>query len=358
MAFISVQLKGFRNLQEQKIDLAYPEVFLLGQNGQGKTNLLEALYILAYGTSFRTKSDSEIYTHGMPFFSVSGEYRENEHIFHSIHIHSQSKKKEITKNGKRITDRKILINTIPCIIFCHDDIAFANGEMSYRRFFLDQTLSLHNTEYIDTMRRFTKILKMRNAILKEHRQDLLDTIDIQFAETGLQIIEQRAHLIDELNTFFTEHYRKISGIENIHLEYKSSWPYHSVEEILVYLKEHRLRDIELKTSLSGPQRDKVQYQHDKTPFIPHASTGQIRLISLILRSVQAQYYFEKTQRKPILLLDDVLLELDPKKRVRFTELLPVYEQLFCTFLPGEPFEHYKKQHTKIYHVENGGFYNG
>ena len=81
----------------------------------------------------------------------------------------------------------------------------------------------------------------------------------------------------------------------------------------------------------------------------------MRLISLVLRAVQAQCYTEKTKRKPVLLLDDVLLELDPEKKVKFTQLLPEYDQLFCTFLPGEPIDSYRHENTKVYYVQDGEF---
>ncbi len=107
------------------------------------------------------------------------------------------------------------------------------------------------------------------------------------------------------------------------------------------------------TTMSGPHRDKVRFMKGAKQFVPSASTGQRRLISLILRIAQAQYYTVITQKKPILLMDDVLLELDPDKRQKVTALLPEYEQLFCTFLPGEPYERYKKTTTKIFKIEGG-----
>jgi DNA replication and repair protein RecF len=110
------------------------------------------------------------------------------------------------------------------------------------------------------------------------------------------------------------------------------------------------------TSLSGPHRDRIRVLRGGKPFIPSASTGQRRLISILLRIAQAVFYTEYTGKLPVLLMDDVMLELDPDKRQKVTSLLPRYDQLFCTFLPGEPYERYKKEHTKVYTIESGNYY--
>lgn len=107
------------------------------------------------------------------------------------------------------------------------------------------------------------------------------------------------------------------------------------------------------TTLSGPHRDRIVFERNGSAFIPKASTGQRRLISLVLRTAQAVFYNQITGNKPVLLMDDVLLELDPKKRQKVTALLPDYDQLFCTFLPGEPYENYRRENTFVYEIKDG-----
>ena len=98
---------------------------------------------------------------------------------------------------------------------------------------------------------------------------------------------------------------------------------------------------------------KIVFEKEGIPFVPTASTGQKRLIALILRTGQAVFYKQITSRKPVLLMDDVLLELDPEKRQKVTSLLPEYDQLFCTFLPGEPYKNYKRESTRVYKIQDG-----
>ena len=109
----------------------------------------------------------------------------------------------------------------------------------------------------------------------------------------------------------------------------------------------------MSTTMSGPQRDKIKYVKNGINFISIASTGQRRLIALLLRVAQAVFFSQITKEKPILLMDDVMLELDPLKRQKLTAMLPEYDQLFCTFLPGEPYEKYKHSTTKVISIKDG-----
>ncbi len=142
MPFLSVSVTNFRNIQNGSIDLFSKEVFFVGNNGQGKSNLLESLYYSSYGNSFRTRSDSEIVTHGNTEFSVRSLFKEENGKTNSIAVFYTGNKKKIEKNGKVISDRKEIINTIPCVLFCHDDLDFVVGEPERRRFFIDQSLSI------------------------------------------------------------------------------------------------------------------------------------------------------------------------------------------------------------------------
>ena len=355
MPFLSISLYNFRNIENRTIDLSAPEVFLVGQNGQGKTNLLEALYLASYGNSFRTRNETEIYKKNTNEYSIRVLFKENEERSHRISLFSKDKKKTIEKNLKKIHDRKDFISTIPCILFCHDDLDFAIGSPERRRFFIDQSLSLYDPSYIDILRNFTKLLKSRNLILKEKKAEVLDVIDAQLIPIGLQIIERRNALIEAFNKNFSSLYESISGIDSVMIDYTASWKFKTFDEVLISLIERRQLDFTMNTSMSGPHRDKIRFIRNKKPFVATASMGQQRLLSLVLRAAQAYFYTETTRRLPVLLMDDVLLELDPEKRKKFTELLPRYDQLICTFLPGEPYQNYRREKTLVYIVSEGDF---
>jgi len=362
MPFLSLSVYNFRNLQNASIDLLSKEVYFVGENGQGKSNLLEALYFSAYGTSFRTNSDSEIIRHGETVFGLRTMFQTESENTQSVSVTYENGKKNIDKNGKRIHDRKELINTMPCVLFCHDDLQFAVGEPERRRFFLDQSLSMYDILYIDVLRRYKRVLKSRNIILKEQKYEMLDEYDFQLAENGLIIQKKRKNMVFQFNQIFGKLYEEVTGIQGVTISYEPAWKeipddvsvhFPSQEEVLSCIRQKREQDKILCTTLSGPHRDRITFMQNKEHFIPSASTGQRRLIALLLRTAQAVFYEKVTGIKPVLLMDDVMLELDPDKRQKLTSLLPEYDQLFCTFLPGEPYERYKHKGTRIYFLEKG-----
>jgi len=351
--FLSISFTNFRNIENNTLDLLSKEVYFVGDNGQGKSNILESLYMISYGSSFRTKSDDEIITEGEQNYSIRSIFRDQNDHTNTVSIIYRDSKKRIEKNAKQINDRKQLVNTIPCVLYSHDDLDFSIGSPDRKRFFIDQSLSMYDTSYIDISRKYKKILKTRNAILKEKRSDLLDVLDAQLSEAGIEVTHRRKNTITAFNRVFARLYKEVCGIDNVTIDYSPVWKGDTAESALIALAEKRELDLSMGLSMSGPHRDRIRFIKNKKTFVPTASTGQRRLLSLLLRTAQAQYYTEVTGKLPVLLMDDVMLELDPEKRQRFTALLPEYDQLFCTFLPGEPYERYKKTTTKIYTINEG-----
>lgn len=376
MPFLTLSVANYRNLSNETIDLLAKEIFFTGENGQGKSNLLEALYYSAYGSSFRTRNDSEIARKGESDFSIRSLFREENGTSHTTAIFFEKGQKKIEKDGKILHDRKELVNTIPCVLYNHDDLDFAVGSPERRRFFIDQSLSMYDVMYIDVMRRYKKVLKNRNLCLKEQKYQLLETYDVQLAVNGLEIQKKRKNAIFQFNQIFGNLYEQVTGIDGVGIKYIPTWNKKSVDEKPVTIETFSTytdsslpeidevqdfmrskRDVEkaLGTTVTGPHRDRIVFVRNKESFVPTASTGQRRLIALVLRTAQAVFYTRVTGKKPVLLMDDVLLELDPEKRKRLTTLLPEYDQLFCTFLPGEPYENYRKENTRIYKINSGGW---
>ncbi len=389
MGIVSIKTVGFRNLADAELFINAPEVFLVGENGQGKTNVLEALYLLCYGSSFRTRKDEQLRRVDSDLMSVAGHIETQAGSCTTVIVRLDHDRKSIERDRKPIRDRKELLEVMPCIVFCHDDISFVTGAPEMQRTFFDQTLSMYQPNYIDLLRRYRRILKMRNSALKLQQRRLVDVYDEQIVEAGVDLQTRRARLIEEFNVTFSQVFRMVSGLpEDLSVNYLPSWKLstkpgaHStkqhmrreatdeyaqpagtpqseranrVETARMLLSERRERDFAFGTSTSGPHRDRFEYRYAGKDFTEIASTGQVRLISLILRTAQAEFFALKTGLKPVLLLDDVLLELDPQRRKRFLSRLPHYEQAIFTFLPDEPFSRYAKSDTLIYRVHAGSF---
>ncbi|MBN2874311.1 MAG: DNA replication/repair protein RecF, partial [Spirochaetales bacterium] len=265
--------------------------------------------------------------------------------------------KTIQEDGKAVHDRKRLVERNPAIVFCHEDMEFARGEPERRRFFFDQTASLVSVGYIDQLRAYRRALKARNVALKEKSLDVLDVLDIQVATYGLDLRDERSRLANEFDERFAPRYELVSKLgTRVGVTYRPSWKLDAtVDDVLAKLADMRERELALGTSLSGPHRDRFVFVDERGDFSGRASTGQLRLLSLTLRIAQAEYYAAVSGKAPTLLLDDVLLELDPVKRRRFMENLPPADQSYFTFLPGEPYKDYAKDDTIVYWTEHGRF---
>jgi DNA replication and repair protein RecF len=408
---------SFRNLSDAAVNVAAKDVFFVGENGQGKTNFLEALYYCAYASSFRGINDSEIAQNGHKDFSaaitVSGmpvspvnetieplsDPLEGNDNSSKIIIKFERGKKTVSIDGKKIEGRKELLSVVPCIAFCHEDMEFVAGSPERQRWFFDQVLSLYDPVYLDDLRCYRRVLKSRNSVLRDyvrHKLDgspdtLLDALDQQCAVYGLRLMEKRETAARLFSGIFEKLYREVSGIAGVCVQYLPSWKcndeggaldcmrrvhtplFRALKKgmypetntlpkqhtpslqggVVDLLRKRRPAELAAGISLSGPHRDRYLFACGGVDFAAAASTGQRRLLALLLRVAQARRFSEMTGRNPILLLDDVLLEMDGEKRRRFVAALPDYDQAFYTFLPEEPFQNYRKKDTLVYYVREG-----
>ena len=373
MAFAHLRTVAFRNLFDAEVDIRGKEIFIVGENGQGKSNFLEALYFCSYASSFRGCKDRDLVRNGERDCSASLSFDKSIDIstYDSIHrnvsVTYRDGKKNISLDGKRIEDRKELLSVAPAIVLCHEDMEFVAGTPERRRWFFDQCRSLWDHLYLDDLRKYRHILKSRNALFRDAQSRTgranrvsmgeitatLDALDPLLAQYGLELGTKRRKTAEEFSLVFEPLYREISGIAGIGVKYLPSWKKESLDEIIAQLAERREADFSLGLSLSGPHRDRYVFTRDGEDFSEKASTGQRRLLALLLSIAQARLFTEKTGKKPVLLLDDVLLELDGEKRRRFISVLPEYEQAFYTFLPEEPYESYRKSDTIVLYMQSG-----
>lgn len=358
MGFLAVQTYGFRNLLAARVPIGASRVFLVGENGQGKTNFLEAIYLLCFGSSFRAAQDGEMIGEGLEAAQVQGTYRVEEGMEREVAVRlRRGERKEIGIDGKAVRDRGEMLHNIPCVLFSPQDLQFVAGSPDRRRWFFNQTASLLDPVFFDDLRSYQKILRSRNALLREQKPQLLDLYDQQLVRYGKSIQARRLEIIRGFNETFTGLFGRISGLaEPLTIEYRPSWG-SSLEEadLLERLSRRRSHDLRRAATTSGPHRDGFLFRLGQREFLPLASTGQVRLCALVLRAAQANFYYARSGRTAVLLLDDVLLELDARKREAFLAELPPCEQSFFTFLPDEPFERYRTESTLELRVRGGAF---
>ncbi|MDR2633639.1 MAG: DNA replication and repair protein RecF [Treponema sp.] len=367
MIFGSLRTLGFRNLADGEINTRGKEVFLVGENGQGKTNFLEAVYFCSYASSFRGAADSELVREGELHSAVAAHFTgspagdSERPLYSEVRLTYEQHKKNVYLDGKRIEDRRDLLGVAPSIVFCHEDMEFVTGSPERRRWFFDQTLGLSDPGYLEDLRKYRRVLKTRNALLKTGAVQqagpalgpLLDALDPQLAFYGLKLMEKRQLAAAGFSQTFGTLYEEVTGLDKLRLRYVPSWKEGSLEGIGGFLEEHREKDIPAGFTLSGPHRDRYLFIRGEREFAGKASTGQRRLLALLLRVAQARRFSELTGKYPVLLLDDVLLELDLEKRGKFLAALPPYAQAFFTFLPDEPYHRYRRAGALVYRVSRG-----
>lgn len=355
MRFKELKYYNFRNIDNSSINTDCRNVILEGINGQGKTNILESVYLLSYGSSFRTVNSKEIITFNKDRIHIVGIAVSDDGLERKVEYVNQGGKRRILLDGKEIRDRKELIYNFPSIVFSHDDINFVKGEPEYRRRFFDQTFSMYNPVYLDSLRRYKTILMQRNAAIKARQSSLLSLYDERLAKYGLEVSREREEGVRMFNEIFPSLYKEISQTEKeLSIRYQPSWrDLKSEDEVVNYLESTRERDMNLLTTSSGIHRDRFTVYDENGPFSQSGSTGQIRLASLLFRLAEARFFIKMTGKKPVLLIDDVLLELDNVKRGNFLSLLNDYSQAFFTFLPDEKYFSSRKDEMLEYTVREG-----
>ena len=257
MRFRRISIRDFRNISSASIETDAEDIVLTGTNGQGKTNFLEAVYILCYGSSFRTSHLRQAVRHDEAGFSLSADFENEYGEMERISTSFSDGKRKIMLNGKEISDRKELIYRFPCIAFVHDDIDFIKGEPDTRRRFFDQMMSLHSPVFFDDSRSYRMILMQRNAAIKGN-PGLMHLYDGRLAALGLEIMSMRAAAVYDFNQIFPELFRRISGTGmDLEIRYQPSWSgMTSADEIEDYLASTEERDLKMLSTTSGIHRDK------------------------------------------------------------------------------------------------------
>ncbi len=336
MYFKEVDLTNFRNYENQKIDFHDKVNIIIGENAQGKTNLLEALYIMSLGKSFRTSRDNELIRFGSDLAKVKTiSEKDGEEL--RIEIGLIKNKKSLKIDGIKKSKISELLENVYVVIFSPDDLKIVKDEPEKRRKFVDRELCQLKPVYYDSLSRYKKALSQRNFLLKEEGVDLsvLDIWDEEIIRYGSRIILYRNDFIKKLREISKKiHSNLTEGMEKFDLFYESNVPAGrdrgEQEEIFrCVMKENRKKDLQRRTTLRGPHRDDLRIEIGGIDVRSFGSQGQQRTSALSLKLAELMLIEAETGEKPILLLDDVLSELD---RTRQRQLITSFGdvQIFIT----------------------------
>ena len=336
-----IELKNFRNYKELKLSFDKGVNLILGNNAQGKTNLIEALYISSMGKSFRTTNDRELinFDEKNAFVKVLVE-KEDFDVEIEIELEkreSNSVNKKIKKDKKNLLKTSELIKNIMMVVFSPEDLKLVKDEPEKRRKFLDREMCQISPFYYECFSNYRKALKQRNNYLKEVYVDpsLLEVWDEQIIKYGSKMIILRKEFVDKLSKISNEIHKGITNNEeNIEIVYEPNIKVqNNIDNQEDYFRkkigEKREKDIENRTTSVGPHRDDIGFYVNNIDMRSFGSQGQQRTTALSLKLAELNLIKEETEEDAILLLDDVMSELDAKRQEFLIKTLK-NNQLFIT----------------------------
>lgn len=354
-----VELKNFRNYKEESVEFHSKVNIITGKNAQGKTNLLESLYIMSLGKSFRTNKDTEMIGFDQEFCRAkTTSVKEGRELEIEITIGTEGKSTKI--NGMRTAKNIDLLENVYMVVFSPEDLKIVKEEPEKRRKFIDRELCQLKPVYYKNLGRYKKILQQRNSLLKQQevKEDMIAVWDEGLAEYGAKIIQERNRFIEKLNKISKEISCRITnGKEALELSYEANIEYkedyeEQKEHLKKTLSKNLKNDILRRSTSVGPHKDDLKICAEGIDIRHFGSQGQQRTAALSLKLAEIRLIKEETRVSPILLLDDVLSELDGERQNFLINSLEEV-QLFIT--TTELSEEVKKQLPEgdIFFVENG-----
>jgi len=333
-------LKDFRNYSQASISFDTERNIIVGDNAQGKTNLLEAIHVLCVSRSQRNHRDAYLIRDGASFFRVEGCFRDSSHRAMRVCVSSSLQEgKSIRINGQEVGKATDLMAQIGAVSFSSQEGRLTLGPPHSRRRFLDFLLLQTSSDYNRDSMEYRRVIAHRNRLLKTERgtsfSEELEIWEKELARVGVQIMRKRARLVSGIQQRADRYYERVSGVkERFLVSYRPAFltaEEEAWEELLLNrLKRTRATDRRLGYTTSGPHRDDVQMSIDGKDLRLFGSMGQHRTAVVALKLAEADVVAERKRHPPILLFDDVFTELDGNRTDRLLDCLKGKGQLFMT----------------------------
>ncbi|MFV0558905.1 MAG: DNA replication/repair protein RecF [Enterococcus sp.] len=365
MRLNNLQLKYYRNYESLNLEFKKNLVIFLGENAQGKTNVLESIYVLAMTRSHRTNSEQELIGWNQEAALINGTLeKRNNQVPLEILLSKKGRKTKINHlEQKKLSS---YVGQMNVILFAPEDLSLVKGSPQLRRKFLDMEIGQIDPIYLYDLVQYQAVLKQRNLYLKQivekdADQLYLDVLSEQLADFGSKVLVGRLKFVKRLEFWANELHAKIShGKEQLTISYVSTLPINETMEVaevrrvfLAELKKNYRKEKMRLSTLLGPHRDDLQFAINRKDVQTYGSQGQQRTTALSVKLAEIDLIKEETGEYPILLLDDVMSELDDSRQLH---LLETIEGKVQTFLTTTTLAHVKNKMTvepQIFNVQQG-----
>lgn len=360
MILKKINIVNYKNIQAAGIGLAPKINCLIGHNGVGKTNFLDAVYYLSFCRSAFSGNDTSVITHDREFMVIEGCYDDDHGDEENVYVGmKRGARKHVKRNKKEYKKLSEHIGLIPLIMFSPADVVLIDGGSDGRRRLMDVVISQYDHPYIESLSRYNKALQQRNALLKQEQEpdpSLMDIWEEEMATQGESVYAKRKAFIDELIPVFQEYYQKISGDrEKVSLGYISHCQRGPLLEVI---RKDRFKDRAVGYSLHGIHRDDMEMLIGGFPVRREGSQGQTKTFALSLKLAQYSFLRRTMHTAPLLLLDDIFDKLDADRVEQIIRLVSGDEfgQIFITDTNREHLDRIVSRSAEDYRlftVDNG-----
>lgn len=328
-------LRNFRNYAQIQAAFCPTVNVIHGDNGQGKTNLLEAIHLISTGRSFRTKRLSDLIRSGSTYFYIEAHFHKDG-IPQSIKVYYDEQTRKVQVNNTIHTNFTSLLGTLPGILLSPEDHDLMNGAPSDRRKFIDVHIAQTDPLYVYHLGRYFKAMKQRNHLLKSRNESTLGAWEMAMAPSAAYIIQKRKAALNTLKTPIDHWMQTLSlGKDTLNASYDPSLNHKEpeqqlIEKLLSSWQKHRSKEMQLGSTLLGPHKDDLHICISEQDAKNFSSEGQKRCGSAALRLAQWQQLHETLSDKPLLAIDDFGIQLDANRQQILKEKLTEFGQVFLT----------------------------
>ncbi len=357
MKIQSLKLLNFRNYESLDITFSNQTNIIYGENGMGKTNLVEAIYILGLTKTFRQGNENVVIKKGKNIAKIECKIKDTIISTYKIIINDTGKRIKVDNN--KIAKISDYITKVNIILFNPDDLKIIKDTPMTRRRLLNIDISMINSAYLVYLNDYNKILKQRNSYLKAlnkknlKENDYLNILTIKLIDIGLKIVEIRRDFITKINTYIKDIYYKITNKGDLVIKYKSEFSGKNKDQLLNMYQKNIEREILSGKTLFGPQHDDIEFRVDKEIVKEYSSVGEQKNSVIAFKLAEIKHIKDVLHKNPILILDDLFSELDRNKINNILDLLDDNLQTFITTTEIDNVDKRLLSQAKVFHCIDG-----